>query len=357
MTVLLNNGEFTETKKDIYGLSDFEIKAEEEAEKLAREINAIKRTTAQNMLSSAIEIGRLLVEAKQKVHHGDWGTWLRENVSYSVTNANNMMRLYREREKMAQVDLFGNNDLNIFEGLSVSQAIAILDIPAERRAAFVAENNPQDMSVRELQAAIKAREAAEKKAEAAVKELSELKEYASVTSETLDNVTAERDRFAAELEEAEKKLPNGAEKEMEALRKELEEKHRAELKSKLDKAKADADKRLAAAEKESLEAGIKAKEAFEKEKEDLIRAEREKAALEAGESTKRIRELEQRLAAVEITASPRLSEFKYHMEAFQSEYSKMLAITEAAEAEEPEIGVKLREALRAIAGALGNGEK
>lgn len=35
----------------------------------------------------------------------------------------------------------------------------------------------------------------------------------------------------------------------------------------------------------------------------------------------------------------------------------MLAITEAAEAEEPEIGVKLREALRAIAGALGNGEK
>ncbi|MBQ8255176.1 MAG: DUF3102 domain-containing protein, partial [Clostridia bacterium] len=151
-----------------------ELLAEEEAEKIACEINAIKRTTAQNVLASAIEIGRLLCEAKQRVSHGEWGAWLRDNVSYSVSNANNMMRLYREREKMQQIDLFGNNDLNMFEGLSLSHAIALLDVPAEERREFIEENNVSEMSVRELQAAIRAKEEAEKREKEALSEAEEL---------------------------------------------------------------------------------------------------------------------------------------------------------------------------------------
>lgn len=341
--------ELTRTESEVLGVAEEEMGAfdelvrEEEAEKIACEINAIKRTTAQNVLSSAIEIGRLLCEAKERVPHGAWGSWLRENVAYSVSNANNMMRLYRERLKMDQIDIFGNNDVNLFEGLSVSQAIALLDVPAEERKAFVEENDVAKLSVRELQAAIKAKEEAE--------------ERERETLATLDELRRENERVEKALDETSEELftlkttaAGLSEKQKKAIEEEMKTKYKAEADKKLEAAKKTADKRIAEARKESEAAAKKAAEDFEKEKEEIRRTERERADRESAE---RIAALEEQLRAAAIAASPLLTEFKVHMEAFQAEYRKMAAIVEKAESEDPAVAEKLRAILSRITEALG----
>ena len=70
---------------------------------IAAEINAVKRQVARNCLSAAIEIGRLLTEAKALVPFGRWGEWLEENCAYSQSTANNLMRLCEEYGEQAQV--------------------------------------------------------------------------------------------------------------------------------------------------------------------------------------------------------------------------------------------------------------
>lgn len=343
----MNAFEPIEELKNRLGLTEAEeaeladTKLEDEINNIATEINTIKRTTANNVLSAAVEIGRLLCEAQTKVKYGEWGNWLKNNVSYSVTNANNMMRLFREREKMAQTDFFGENDIDMFEGFSMSQAVALLELPAGERKDFIEKNNAQEMSVREIRAAIKAKEEAEKKAEE--------------TEKALDDIKSERDQLSDELDELEKKLAEANRKkpDIEAEKKkieaEAEKKYKAETEKKIEAAKKAADKKIEEAKKESAKAAKAAAEAFEKEKADIRRAEREKAEAEAAE---KVRALEEKLASVKIASSPRLVEFKVHMQALQSEYAKMLAITEAAEAEEPEVGKKLRSVLERISEAL-----
>ena len=98
---------------------------ERSVESIAMEINVIKERAARDLLAAAVDVGRLLCEAKDKVPHGEWGEWLERNVSYSVSNANNMMRLYQEQQSMAQLDMFSNNDFSMFEGMSPSQVLEI----------------------------------------------------------------------------------------------------------------------------------------------------------------------------------------------------------------------------------------
>ena len=319
-----------------------ELLAEEEAEKIACEINAIKRTTAQNVLASAIEIGRLLCEAKQRVSHGEWGAWLRDNVSYSVSNANNMMRLYRERERMQQVDLFGNNDINMFEGLTLSHAIALLDVPAEERREFIEENNVSEMSVRELQAAIRAKEEAEEREREALSEAEELKRQ----NEQMEEAIAEANEELFSLKTSAQGLKDDERKALEA---ELKAKYKAEADKKIEAAKKAADKRLEEAKKQSDEAAKKVLSDFEKEKEEIRLVEREKAEKESAE---RISALEGQLRSVSIAASPLLTEFKVRMEAFQGEYRRMVEIVEKAEEEQLPEASNLRAVLSKITEAL-----
>lgn len=340
--------ELSKTEAEVLCIDEQEIEtfnellAEEEAEKIACEINAIKRTTAQNVLASAIEIGRLLCEAKQRVSHGEWGAWLRDNVSYSVSNANNMMRLYREREKMQQIDMFGNNDLNMFEGLSLSHAIALLDVPAEERREFIEENNVSEMSVRELQAAIRAKEEAEEREKEALSEAEELKRQ----NEQMEQAVAEANEELFSLKTSVQSLKDDERKALEA---ELKAKYKAEADKKIENAKKAADKKLEEAKKQSDEAAKKVLSDFEKEKEEIRRAEREKAEKESAE---RISALETQLRSAAIAASPLLTEFKVRMEAFQGEYRRMVQIVEKAEADQlPEAG-NLRAVLSKITEAL-----
>lgn len=117
---------------------------------IAAEINVIKRQTAQSCLRAAIEIGKRLQEAKALVAHGEWQKWLAENVEYSVSTANNLMKLQTEYGEADQLSIFSTNREDIFGALSPSKALALTKLPEEERAEFVEQHDVDALSVREL---------------------------------------------------------------------------------------------------------------------------------------------------------------------------------------------------------------
>lgn len=118
---------------------------------IAFEINCIKRQTANYCLNSALEIGKLLVEAKQGVNHGEWGKWLETNVDYSVSNANNLMKLYNTYGEKQQTTLFDDNVADIFGALAPSKALALTALPEEKRIEYVQTHDVENESVKQMQ--------------------------------------------------------------------------------------------------------------------------------------------------------------------------------------------------------------
>lgn len=112
---------------------------------IAGEINAIKVQTQTMVLQASSEIGKRLIEVKEQLPHGEWGQWLKDNVDYSQSTANNLMQIHHEYKANSQA--FGN--------LTYSKAVALLGINAEDREEFAKEVNAEDISTRELQKLIK----------------------------------------------------------------------------------------------------------------------------------------------------------------------------------------------------------
>ena len=142
------------------------IIAARDAGVIAAEINYIKKKVQETVIYASIEIGEKLCEAKSMVAQGEWGKWLEENVEYSQSTAENLMRLYKE---------YGGNQESLFDTwtksqtfgkLSYTQHLALLSMPFADRQQFAEENNVADMSTRELQQAIRERDEARMEAEA-----------------------------------------------------------------------------------------------------------------------------------------------------------------------------------------------
>lgn len=137
------------------------------------ELDMLKQDTRQKetaLLCNYIEIGRRLTEAKAQLHHGQWGDWLKKK-EFSQSTANNFMRLFREYGADQQSLFGGVVKSQTFANLTVSKALRLLDIQdEEERERFAAEHDVANMSVRELNEALKARDEAQEKAAAAEEE-------------------------------------------------------------------------------------------------------------------------------------------------------------------------------------------
>ena len=257
---------------------------------IAAEINQIKRQTAQNLLYASVEIGRLLTEAKATVPHGEWGQWLCDNVDYSQSNANNLMRIYNEYGNGGQLDFFAEERLELFGNLSPSQALTLVSLPMDRRVEFVKENDVEQMSVRELKDAIKRAEDAER----GVKESESRFEAARKEVASAKAEAAELRRKMADLQDQLAKSqtlhissPEPSPEDLAAIRKEVE----AEYQAKLGETEAEYQKNLERLTKEKAEAqkaaelqvskDVKALEEqlAEAEKKLAAASEREEAAL------------------------------------------------------------------------------
>lgn len=117
-----------------------------EAAVIAREINEIKQEVKATVVQGAIAIGRKLQEAKSIVPYGEWGAWLEENVSYSASTAQNLMRI---------ADEYGRKESQALGDISYTQAVALLQLPYDEREKFVEEHDMETISTREMQQEIK----------------------------------------------------------------------------------------------------------------------------------------------------------------------------------------------------------
>lgn len=150
---------------------------------IAAEINRIKEDTKRILIYNSIEIGRKLTEAKEMLPHGEWGKWLKTEVDYSKTTANNLMKIFQEYGS-EQINLLGDNlKSQTFGNLNYSQATLLLGVPAEEREKFVEENNVEEMSARELKKAIEELKKTEEEKEKALKAMEEAEQKAREESE------------------------------------------------------------------------------------------------------------------------------------------------------------------------------
>ena len=132
---------------------------------------------------SFIAIGRALIEAKEQLSHGEWLPWLRDRIHFSVSTANNFMRIAREIPPSSPLT-----------ALPYTKALALLEVPAEEREQFAAENKATERSAAALKRAIKERDDAIKRADAEAKRAESLAE----SNERL------REETAQEIERAHK---------------------------------------------------------------------------------------------------------------------------------------------------------
>ena len=321
-------------------------------ERIAVEINVIKERAARDLLAAAVDVGRLLCEAKEKVAHGEWGEWLEKNVAYSVSNANNMMRLYQEQQASAQIDMFADNAFAMFEGMTPSQVLALLPVPRHERAKFIEESGAREKSVREIKEAVKARENAEKRAEEVEKRLVEAEKREKAALEHGENLSARLESAETQIKLLESMSSPVSEEEIKRIEREAAEKAKAEADKKIEAAKKKAEKELEKARAEGAEVVKK----VEAEREAAIKSAKEQARADAEKETAaKIAEMERELAAARVSASPYLTRFKERMEVFQTAYGAMVAVVEDAERNEPETGAQLRAALAQIASALVGG--
>lgn len=319
-------------------------------EVIAAEINGIKRQVEKTvrgiMLTGAMEIGCLLIEAKAVVPHGEWGAWLETNVDYSQTTANDLMRLYTEY-KDGQISLEGGpTNEELFGALAPSKALALLALPKEERREYVQTHDVEDMSYRQLKEDLARVNAEKEAAQAAAK-------------------AADAERAAAEI------IANEASDRAEALVQEAEEKRKeAEAKlANMEKRRDEAVKAAVAAEREKLQKDLKKtrenlEKALAREKEqekqiDLLKQQAEEAAAEEEnepeEESPEVAELKaqvERLEKALRAADPAFQKFGALLEQWQGMFYDLVGISYAEE--NTESGEKMRDILgRVLEGFAG----
>ncbi len=162
------------------------------ADALAAEIRTIDSQTREIAARGAIEIGTRLIEAKELVDHGEWEKWLKENVNYSQSTANNFMRVAKE---------YGSNPQS-FGNLTYTQAVALLAVPSEEREQFAEDVGASELSTRELKEAVKARDEAQKQAKKLEADLKKALEQAEQERKQREELAADIARLQIDLAEA-----------------------------------------------------------------------------------------------------------------------------------------------------------
>lgn len=345
-------------------------------ETVTLEIRTLQRQAQQIMLGYAVEIGRRLEEVKAILPHGQWGEYLKNEVEYSQSTANNFMRIFREYGA-AQQSLFGGTKSQAFANLTYTKALRLLAIPnEEEREQFIAEHDVEAMSNRELDKALKEREEALEAAAAAREEAKGLRREADQAKKAQEEAAARAQRLQDALSEANAAAQN-AEAEHARLLQELEELRSrpidvavevdaeaveaarqaavAEMAGKVEQAKADQEKAdtarktaedaLAAAQKELAELKAKEPEAREltaEEKDALTAGAVEKAQAAANE---RLRAMEKQLAQ----SAPDTVTFKVLFDGWQEAYGRMMDVLERIRTADSGKAEKLSAAVRTVA--------
>ncbi len=282
--------------------ADYRVVPERTLPVIASEILYIESQVAKTALDGAIQIGIKLKEAKEKVDHGQWEDWCSENLNYSKSKAEKMMKIATEYgdENSPYAKTYMCTDL------SISKALRLLQVPESEVESFAEKNDIQDMTVKELEDKIKAlKQEKEDQSVEMEKEILELQER-------MEKKNDEAERRAGELESMKSQTADPEEiiKLEEKLHKAKEREN--DLKEKLK------------AEKEARDQEIQ--KVLEKEG-DKLKAEAETAAAKQIESTQReneemtqrVKELE---AKIDNVSNESLMLFKLKVDQLQKIYQE-----------------------------------
>lgn len=326
------------------------------------EIRSYQDAARKMMITYCIEVGRRLVEAKSMIAHGEWRAYLRDELGFSQSRANDLMRLF-DAYAADQIRLDGAAlKSQAFGNLSYTQALALLVLPSdEEREAFVQSHDMSRMSTRELQEELRRRNqeaqdepTREELAERLDNALEEIRENGvalqdaeqkaaafQIQAEGLEKVAAqhraaeeaalrEKEAAAAARAEAERRAKEAADK-LAALQTELDKARKAEAAALKDLRKAQSDKavppdvleKLKKEAEAAAEASYKAdSEALDKAKQERARAEEEldKARREAEAAAKSLAATQRELAL----AAPELAVFRSRFERVQADLSELV---------------------------------
>ena len=323
-------------------------------EQLTAEVNVRYRQAEQLAGMSAMmlaDAGRRLIEIKARIPHGQFETWCADNLEFSKSKAEKMMKL---AERVADENsLFSKTET--FTDIGISRVWALLAAPEEVAAEVIETNDVESMTVRELKAELarvkEEKEAAERKAEMIDHNNDDIrKELASMQRKLSETVSEEE---FAEMQAA-------AQAQKEDLTKELSEAkaEAADIQMKLDKAKEDLKKQkakqkdLEAARDEEVKKAIEGKTA---EIEEQAAARAREASQELLDRTQRqvgdlqeyIEKLEAEKAKLSNTS---LMEFKVYVDQLQDIYFKICDIITEENQRDEATGAKMQTALQKIVG-------
>lgn len=324
-------------------------------EVITAEIQVLKSQVAVGF----IEIGNRLLEAKSQLSHGEWLPWLENQVQFSTVQAQRFMRLAKEYSNTSTLTYLG-----------ASKALALLVFSPDEREEFVAEahmvngeeKTADEMSVRELEQAIRERkealeakeraEAEQQAAEQARGKMAQDMLIANERIECLNETTAHLDTviadLRAELVELRKQPIDAAFKEIPA----------GDV-APDDDAMAEA---LEAARRAGAEDAAKTarKDAEEKLKAKIEKAEKAKADAEAQVQTVKASQAasEAKAAALEkqlkLVSNPIATEFKVHFDAMQKSAASMDDCLDRLAASDADLYMKFTSALAALGEKLGS---
>lgn len=217
-------------------ITDLSEKSTEELAAEANTLNYQAEAVANVAVIMACQAGMRLNIIKDRLPHGKWGGWVKENLQFSQRRANYLMQLAEKIEDKSSI--FSNSQA--LANIGITKVFALLDAPDEVAEEAIKNPNVAEMSAREFQEEI--RRLKEENAGLKAKE-----------EETADQLDAAGDK----LVEAEKQI-----KELEAEiqiykeapeKSEESEKEIARLQAELEKARAAAEKEKEKAEKEKEE--------------------------------------------------------------------------------------------------------
>lgn len=183
-----------------------------------RERDREDQQLANMMLAHAVEKGRWLTEAKGMVPHGEWGAWLKREVDYSQSRAQELMRLFQRYGEDGQESLFGSSKPQALGNLSVTQAICLLPLrDGPELEEFLETHDVEHMSTRGLNAEVRAaqqerdeaRRAAEQaQAERAAAEAArdKVSQDMALANQRLEGLNELVERYSAEARERQEAL-------------------------------------------------------------------------------------------------------------------------------------------------------
>jgi chromosome segregation ATPase len=258
-------------------------------------------------LQMAAEAGKRLTIIKSRLEHGEWETWCKDHLKFSVRKASRMMLLASKIEN--EDSIFSNR--TTLTDIGISKVWALLSAPEEVAEEAVKNQKAAEMSTREFE-----------------EEIRRLK----AENDTIPAMEAQINELKLQITDSQKS--------------EISQEDMDKLKDKLDKA----NKKLQRAKDGSEKIAEEAREEGIKAGKELASKSFEKLTKENEEAKATIDKLKKQ---IEASSNENVIKFKVKSDILQNDFNECLRNLDEVDAVEPETAAKLRRFLTAVVDKMG----